>query len=224
LARISLNEVKDFDPSFANIKALSTEEHPIDEIVKSIETRIVEKKPLEHEKGKKVGTLDWYKSQAEIIEEVHDVVLFNRPVGNYTVGIVVNSKSKPIPDNLINIVRDWFYLDENLIGGMDVIVKKADEKPTSFQITGAVAKGQNPDVVKGIINNDLMCLIEGGATSTGINYFGLNIGETLYLTQIYDVLMAIKHILPTWYITALSVDITPRSDQVLVFGEAKIQL
>ncbi|MEA4957142.1 hypothetical protein SDC9_40610 [bioreactor metagenome] len=41
---ISLNEVKNFDPSFSNIKALSTEKHTIDEIIEAIEIRISEKK------------------------------------------------------------------------------------------------------------------------------------------------------------------------------------
>lgn len=41
---INLNEVKNFDPSFSNIKALSTEKHTIDEIIEAIGIRINEKK------------------------------------------------------------------------------------------------------------------------------------------------------------------------------------
>lgn len=170
----------------------------------------------------RVGTLDWYKSRAEDIAGVHDVTLFNRPVGNYTVGIIVNANSKPTSKNLANIVRDWFYKQENLIGGMDVIVKTVNEKPVNIQMTGTITNGQNPVLVRETINNDLKCLIEGGTTSTGIKYPGLNIGETLHLTQIYSVLMALKSVLPSWYITIPNIDINPRSDEVLTFGEVNL--
>jgi uncharacterized phage protein gp47/JayE len=172
----------------------------------------------------RVGTLDWYKSRAEDVEGVLDAVVINQAVGPYTVGLIINGTQKPTSDELLDKVRDWFYQRNNLIGGMEVKVKKVNEKPVNFQITGTTAKGQNPTIVNETIQEDLRCLVNGGTTSTGIKYSGLGIGETLYLTQIYSVLMALKSVLPSWYVTVPNVEIVSRSDEVLVFGDCNILL
>lgn len=172
----------------------------------------------------KWGTLDWYEARAEEIEGVHDATIVNQPVGRYTVGLIINGIIKPTSDELVNQVRDWFYQRKSLIGGMDILVKKVDERPVNYQITGTVAKGQNPELVRETIKNDLKCLLEGGTTSTGIKYDGFNSGEKLYMTQNYAVLMALKNILPSWYITIPNIDIIPRSDEVLIFGEVNFLL
>ena len=172
----------------------------------------------------RVGTLDWYKSRAEDVEGVLDAVVINQAVGPYTVGLIINGTQKPTSDELVDKVRDWFYQRNNLIGGMDVIVKKVNEKPVNFQITGTVAKGQNTTMVNETTQDDLRCLVNGGTTSTGIKYSGMGIGETLHLTQIYGVLMALNNILPSWYVTVPSIEIFSRSDEVLVFGDCNILL
>jgi uncharacterized phage protein gp47/JayE len=179
----------------------------------------------EKKNGRGMGRLRWYKSQAESISGVHDVVLYNMPFGSgYTVGMVVNSIVKPISDEVVNRVISFFSQEDIQIGGMDVFAKKASEKPVNFEITGTVARGQNPEIVKETVSNDLKYLLNGGTTSTGIKYNGFNTGESLATTQTYAVLMALRSIFPSWWITLPNADITPRSDEVLVFGEANIQL
>jgi uncharacterized phage protein gp47/JayE len=179
---------------------------------------------LEHNKnGNKVGTPPWYKAQAESIEGVHDVVVINVPGGKYTVGIVVNANNKAQSDVVVNRVRDFFLREDQEIGGMTVLVKKADEKPVNFEINGTLARGFDKQTATEMINDDLRAFIEGGITSRGIRYAGFNSGDTMRLTGVYNVLLEVRA-LQSFTLALPRFDVDSRTEEVLIMGSSIINI
>jgi len=172
---------------------------------------------LEAGKSGQVGTEAWFKSMAESITGVHDAKVISNPDGeNYNVKIIINGIITPTPESVVNEVLALLTNDTNKVAGLKITVAWPNYIQTAVTATITLVDGYNWDTVKANIESNLNCYFNGGDTTYGTTYPGLNIDDELVRTQIMQVINNTDGV--------LDYNLTAPSDNVTTTNQDEVQL
>lgn len=172
---------------------------------------------LEAGKAGQVGTEAWFKSMAESITGVHDAKVISNPEGeNYNVKVLVNGFETPTPDSVINAVLALLSSEDNKVAGLKITVDKPNYISTAVTATITIVDGYNWLEVKAEVENNLDCYFNGGETSYGTTYPGLDIDDDLIRTQVMQVINNTDGV--------LDYNLTSPSENVVTTPEDEAQL
>ena len=174
--------------------------------------------------GNSTGSLTWYQVEAEKIDGVHDVGLINKPlIPGYDLEILVNGTVKPTPSSVVSAVNGLFGQDDHIIGGVNVLVTSPTFINQDVNVSVLLKDGYDWDEIESTLSSDIMCYFNGGTTSYGIDYVGLNEAEGIVLTVLQ---MIIVNSLGTSFldytITSPTTNITIADDQAINLGNINL--
>lgn len=99
--------------------------------------------------------------------------------GNYDVQLLVNGTTKPTSAGVIEDVEDLFTDEDYMIGGINVLVDAPTFIETDINGTLSVQAGYVFGDVLSEVEDDIACYINGGTTSYGVEYTGLDVGDDI---------------------------------------------
>jgi uncharacterized phage protein gp47/JayE len=144
---------------------------------------------LEAGKAGQVGTEAWFKSMAESITGVHDAKVISNPEGeDYNIKVLVNGIETPTPTEVINEVLSLLTNENNKVAGLKITVDKPNYIQTAITATVTLVEGYNWSEIAANIESNINCYFNGGETSYGTEYPGLDIDDDLIRTQIMQVI------------------------------------
>lgn len=144
---------------------------------------------LDAGKGNITGTVAWYKQITETVTGVHDAYVINNPGGGADVKILVNGNVKPTPDAVMDEVEEIWYEDETkIIGGVTVEVAKPDYVVQDVEADVTLNTGYLWADVEPQLLDDIECYFQGGTTSYGELYLGLDAGANIVKSKINKIL------------------------------------
>lgn len=144
---------------------------------------------LEAGQAGQVGTEAWFKSMAESITGVHDAKVISNPDGeDFNVKILVNGFETPTPDGVINAVLTLLTNENNKVAGLKITVDKPNYLQTAITATVTLVEGYNWSEVSANIESNINCYFNGGETTYGTEYPGLDIDDDLIRTQVMQVI------------------------------------
>jgi uncharacterized phage protein gp47/JayE len=174
---------------------------------------------LEAGKGSTTGSITWYKVEGSKVPGVHDVAVINKPLDpGYDIKLLVNGNTKPTFDSIITEVHSLFLQEDHMIGGVNVLVTSPTFINQDVNISVLLKDGYTWSVIEPVLESDIKCYFNGGTTSYGISYVGLNGGEGITLSILQ---MIIVNSLGT---TFLDYTITSPSANVIITDEQAIML
>jgi len=174
---------------------------------------------LESGKGKITGSVSWYKKESGNIIGVHDSVVVDTPlIPTHDMVLYVNGTEKPTPDGVITAVTELFAQEDHKIGGITIQVSKPTFVTQDVTITVTLKSGQTWSAIKPILESDIKCYFNGGTTTYGQEYVGLNGGEGI----VFSVLQTI--VVNSLGTTFLDYTISAPSGNVLVDEDEAVQL
>nr|WP_319372445.1 baseplate J/gp47 family protein [uncultured Methanobacterium sp.] len=170
---------------------------------------------LEAGKSGQVGTEAWFKSMAESITGVHDAKVISNPDGeDYNVKVLVNGIDTPTPTTVINAVLALLTSEDNKVAGLKITVDKPNYISTSVTASITLVDGYSWSTVQANLISNINCIFNGGTTTYGITYSGMNIDDELIRTQIMQVINNTDGVLD-YNLTAPSANVTTtQADEV----------
>ena len=127
--------------------------------------------------GNITGSVSWYQSQAESVEGVHDVgVINNPPIPGVDVELIVNGNIQPTQSSVIEAVQNLFAQPDHAIGGVNVLVVAPSFITENIAAIITLMPGADWDTVSATLEADIQCYFQGGTTSYGVDYPGLDVG------------------------------------------------
>ena len=164
------------------------------------------------------GSIGYYESLCNGISGVHDVALVDAT--GYTKKVLVNGDTKPTPNTVLADVLEAVTDVNNIVLGHNFSVDKPDyvtkNLTVNLNVTSSVAEAD--------ITELLHAIFDGGEAINGAIFDGVNIGETLKKTTIYeafdliDAVESVEILISSTEITDLTVD----DDEVLKLGTITI--
>jgi len=140
---------------------------------------------LEAGKSGTVGSIAWYQILVEAITGVHDCAIINNPFGEaYNMTIYVNGTAKPTTDLIMADVEALFLLPANIIGGVNLIVSLPDYSVQNISANITIDPSYSWSNVSADIETNITAYFNGGTTTYGTVYDGLNIGDDIVQSRI----------------------------------------
>ena len=127
------------------------------------------------------GTIGYYTNLGNNIEGVHDVLLVDD--SNYTKKIIVNGDIKPTPDNvLIEVLKDFTDINNIVLNHRFIV-----DVPEYTVVNLNVNLGVKNEIDESLLLNNLKTFFDGGTSDIHMEYFGLNINETIDKNRLYEI-------------------------------------
>lgn len=140
---------------------------------------------IEAGKSREMGSIKWYESLVNTVTGVHDTSLINNPFSQSNqVLILVNGDSRPTDNELITDVEDLFSDEANQIGGVNLNIAKPNFIVQNIVATVTLKSGYTWETVEADVETNITAYVNGGTTSYGVVYPGLNIGDDIISSQI----------------------------------------
>jgi uncharacterized phage protein gp47/JayE len=173
---------------------------------------------LEAGQAGQVGTEAWFKSMAESITGVHDAKVISNPADeDYNVKVLVNGIETPTPDSVINAVFALLTNEDNKVAGLKITVDKPNYISTAITASITIVDGYNWLEVKADIEGNLDCFFNGGITSNGVTWPGMNIDDELVRTQVMQVINNTEGVLD-YTLTEPSANVTATEEDEVQLG------
>lgn len=173
---------------------------------------------LEAGQGGQVGTESWFKSMAESITGVHDAKIISNPDGeDYNVKVLVNGIVTPTPDSVINAVLALLTNEDNKVAGLKITVDKPNYISTAVTASITLVDGYTWSAVEANLITNINCIFNGGTTTYGITYSGLDIDDELIRTQLMQVINNTEGVLD-YNLTAPSENVTATEEDEVQLG------
>ena len=127
------------------------------------------------------GTIGYYTNLGNNIEGVHDVLLIDD--SNYTKKIIVNGKIKPTPDTvLMEVLKDFTDINNIVLNHRFIV-----DVPECTVVNLDVDLEVNNEIDEVLLLDNLKTFFDGGTSDIHMEYFGLNIGETVDKNRLYEI-------------------------------------
>ena len=140
---------------------------------------------IEAGKGSNTGSIGWYKTICTGVSGVHDVAIQTNLFGtSYNLKIFVNGTSKPTTQAVLDAVSALFNIDDNIVGGLKVLVSSANFITVPVTASISISSTATWNTVSANIQANLTAYVNGGTTTYGVEYPGLDEGETLVLSTL----------------------------------------
>lgn len=163
---------------------------------------------LEAGQAGQVGTEAWFKSMSESITGVHDAKVISNPEGeDYNVKVLVNGIETPTPDSVINAVLALLTNEDNKVAGLKITVDKPNYISTAVTAAITIVDGYSWSTVQADLITNINCIFNGGTTTYGITYAGMDIDAELIRTQLMQVINNTDGVLD-YNLTAPSANVT----------------
>ena len=135
------------------------------------------------------GSIGYYQELGNSIDGVHDILLINDE--NYTRKILVNSKIKPVSDEILMNVLLEFTRPENIVLDHSFIVDSPEYVTLNLTLNLVVEyELENQSII-----DRLNIFFNGGITDDGFDFEGYSIGENINETYFYSALESLDGIL-----------------------------
>ena len=160
------------------------------------------------------GSVGYYENLCTSIAGVHDVALVDAT--GYTKKILVNGDTKPTPNTVLADVLEAVSDVNNIVLGHNFSV----DKPNYVTKNLTVNLGVTSEVDEDDLEELLSAVFDGGEAISGAIFDGVNIGETLKKTTLYesfDLIDAVETVEILISSTEIS-DLTVDDDEVLKLG------
>ena len=160
------------------------------------------------------GSKEYYIQLGESIEGVHDILLVDAT--GYTAKVIVNGKTKPVPDSVLANVTAAFTDERNLVYNHSFTCEKVTYTTAPLEVEISVTE----EISTTELNKALTALFDGG-NYNGAVFNGLKIDESL---SSYLIVSAIEMIPGVLQVTDISSDgdsftkLTPGTNKVLKLG------
>ena len=179
---------------------------------------------LEAGKGNITGSVTWYKVEAVTVEGVHDVGVINKPPDpGYDIELLVNGTTKPTPDSVVTAVNNLFLQEDHMIGGVNVLVVKPTFITQDVNVSVLLKDGYSWDIIEPILATDITCYFNGGTTSYGVSYVGLNGGEGITLSVLQMIIVnSLNNSFLDYTITSPTGNVDIDDDEAIILGNINL--
>ena len=140
------------------------------------------KRLLNYKRKDDFGSLPYYQELGASVEGVHDIVL--TPIDGYTSKLLVNGYDKPTPDSVLVDVLVAFTETSNIVLNHYFIA----DKPYYVDVDLLIDMDVNSTIPESAILEGLYGYFNGGSVLSGLDYDGLNIGESVRSIDLINML------------------------------------
>jgi uncharacterized phage protein gp47/JayE len=179
---------------------------------------------LEAGKGNITGSITWYKVEATTVVGVHDVAVINKPLDpGFDIELLVNGTTKPTPDDVVSAVVTLFEQEDHMIGGVNVLVVKPTFLTQDVNVSVLLKEGYSWTTIEPLLAADITCYFNGGTTSYGVSYVGLNGAEGIVLSVLQMIIVnSLNNTFLDYTITSPVANVDINNDEAIKLGNVNL--